>query len=189
MMLKVLITDEIKDWARQKTARHKKASMFNEEVNLHDSVFLGYLAEAAFRHCFPEAEHHDRSGYDFLLHGAKVELKGWWTKYEPSFFRSYVQVPERDSTRSVGRYVFACVKADHSTVWLVGWINVSRFKSLAERRKKGDTARGMRYTVNCFELPVWSLETFDIPPYLPVRPRARESDELRMDGLAPGNGA
>jgi len=159
-MLRIIITAEMKEWARDKAQRHVKGKRFDSDIDKRNSVYLGYLGDAVFHKEYPYAEHCDLSDYDFILAHNKIDVKAWWSKYKPKP-AYFVQIPAIDMDRRPEVYVFVCLNEGHGLGWIVGWIYAEAFKKLAAFRKK-DEERGLaiKYTADCFEMQVSGLGTF-----------------------------
>jgi len=73
----------MKDWARGKTDEQIETEGFINEIDTHESVYIGYLGEAAWWKNNPKAVHADSRDYDFKLNGNYYDIKSYWTQFRP----------------------------------------------------------------------------------------------------------
>jgi len=163
-MQKVKITEAMMNWAQDKANDHRKGKRFVKSIDLHNSVLVGYIGDAVFQEQYPDAIHVDESNYDFVYVNIEIDVKSWWSKYPPRN-DYYVQIPTVDIIRSPEVYVFACIMDGFEYGYLVGHIDAKEFKKASTYRKKGEkgerAGKEIKYTTNCWELPVSQLEPLD----------------------------
>jgi hypothetical protein len=157
-MIEVQITTAIKKWATDKTEIAIKTEGFIDDINNHDSVYIGYVGEAAFWAASPHAEHKDTRDYDFVLEGAFVDVKSYWTNYKPKpHYTAFI--PAKNMNRGKGNYLFVAVNLENDTAYLIGYIDCEEFKEKAAFCEKGakKPGRSGEYACNCYELPISGL--------------------------------
>lgn len=158
-MIRIEITDKMQAWAEKKTDAHKKGKRFDENMNLRNSVLMGYLGDACFWKHFPMAKHIDNSVCDFELVEKQIDNKTYWSGCVPrdEFF---VQIPKEDADRGTGNYFFICYNEADKICWLLGWKPCKEYLDHSTYREAGETRKfptTITYKASCYEYPISML--------------------------------
>lgn len=164
-MINIPITQKMEDWARKKTDKAVKTKGFIPGIDKHESVYLGYVAEAAWWKHHPKADHVDARDYDFRLNGQTYDVKGYWTKYKPR--DGYTAcIPAANMDRGKGVYCIAAVLPEIKEAYLIGEIACKEFKKAATLRYKDQKKDGRSgfFQCDCFEIGFDSLNQYKGTP-------------------------
>jgi hypothetical protein len=126
-MKKVEMTDEMRSWSEQKACGFIFDGKTEYSVDVKRSVLVGRDAEACFQKLYPEAQWVDKPGYDFLLKGHRVEIKGSYVSGD------YTQRPLYELRCSITPYgmdrldgcdwiVWFYILKDRTVGWCVGYM-------------------------------------------------------------------
>lgn len=157
----ITLTDEMIRWAEQKAEEHARGRRFDPNMDLQNSVRIGYLGDACFKARYPEALHFDLSEFDYFLNGLTTDTKTYRSDFKPR--EDYlVQIPKIDVDRGKGDiYFFVCLNEKIRTGWLVGWQYCKDFLAAATYRRKGEVRMApsrIEYKADCFEVSIGSLK-------------------------------
>jgi hypothetical protein len=154
-------------WSHNMARNQIRTDGFDEAVNTHDSVLIGYIAESAVQARFPNAKHVDRRGYDFLFGNRKMEVKGWVTPSRVmDYFWASIPAPSYVRIDPEAEIVFVAIDSIKLPIkaTLVGYIPWYDFDRLAVFGKAGTYRRGggyrLKYTADTYEVRVDSLDNF-----------------------------
>jgi len=152
-MKKVLITPKMEAWAQRKAIAQVETEGFIRAIDTHESVYVGYLGEAAWWSCHPTALHADSRDYDFILDGETYDVKSYWSKYKPrEGYTAYI--PAKNMNRGKGFYYIVAVLPETKKAYLIGQIECERFKQIADFRKNGQKKEGRSgyFKCDCYEI-------------------------------------
>lgn len=160
-MIEIELTDEMKAWSRTKAEKQIETEGFISKIDTHESVYIGYLGEAAWWKNNPKATHIDGRDYDFKINGLYYDVKSYWSQYRPRPGYT-VYVPAENLIRGKGFYSFVAVLEDINLAILIGEISCQEFREKSEFRNENQDkiGRSGQYLCDCYELYINQLNIY-----------------------------
>lgn len=149
-------------WAKEKAKVQIETEGFISGIDTNESVYLGYLGEAAWWKHHPKAKHVDARDYDFELNGKEYDVKGYWSQFKPRPGYT-VYIPAKNMNRGSGFYCFVAVMPEKKIACLIGEIECERFRELAVFRQENEDKHGRsgQYRCDCYELFIEQLTPYE----------------------------
>jgi hypothetical protein len=133
------VTQEMRDLAEKwyRDRGEKYGSMYDPHLDPGKvNVLKGYIGEAVYHFCYPDAEHVDESHKDFIHFNTGIDIKTECVQYyDPKI---WFQIPDQDLQRLPDIYVFMQTTYDFTQAWIFGWISHAMFVKNGTQRTKGE---------------------------------------------------
>lgn len=122
------------------------------------SNWIGAAGEIAFESLYPEALHHNKHDYDYLLYGKKAEIKTKERK-EPDPPTNPDHEAGIDTRQDQEYDVVVFVRYNDRTkgekkeaiAWAIGWVTKAEFLKYRYRQRKGDPIANNEHLLAKFE--------------------------------------
>lgn len=147
-MIKIPITKEMKERARERCLRDKAKYGFHNSSSLVDDKtrYRGSLGEEAISSYF-KTPLVDKPDYDIVLNGYRVEIKS--QGINKHYVGGDFEVHSLKLCEDCDKYIFVIVHNSFEYAWFIGHIPKEDFNAKYERKKFGD---GLGYYLPISEL-------------------------------------